>query len=484
LTETGRVSGAPAGTGDVSSVRKALYASAVLGIGSLDYIVAVFLLKYYTNYTGLDAGWAGLALLIGKAFDAVSDPIMGYVSDRTRSRWGRRRPWFLTGSVPLALSFICMFSASPEWSQAQLFAWLIATNVLFWVGNTMVEVPHAAYGSETTSTHAQRISLMGWREGFRILGLLFGGLVMFSLLEREVAAATGAAMANGVSGEALAEAARVARGGAHGTITSWLGVYVLAATLVAFLGTRERRGPHTPPRDTLFGDFGDTLRSGPFRLYAIAAIIGQIADGLTATLALYAIEEWWGFGDPHAKYLMLGYMAMAAVSIPLWMRIGVHFEKAQVMAAGTLTAAVALVGMLFVPQIGLWWAYFSLYLAGVGLGGRAVMGMAIMPDIIDDDELRTRTRKDGSYFGMFSLLRKLSRSIAIGLSGLGLGLFGYVSGTTQQTPEAVRGILVMFCVVPIVFSAIAGVLFLLFPITRARHEQTLAELHRRRGPVA
>jgi GPH family glycoside/pentoside/hexuronide:cation symporter len=319
----------------MASVRKALYASAVLGIGSLDYIVAVFLLKYYTNYTGLEAKWAGLALLLGKAFDALSDPAMGYISDRTRSRWGRRRPWFLAGSLPLALSFIGMFSASPEWSQTQLFVWLVATNILFWAGNTMVEVPHAAYGSEMTSTHAQRISLMGWRQGFGIIGLLLGGLAMFSLLEREVAAATAAAMASGVTGEALAEVARVARGQAHGTITSWIGIYVFVATLVAFLGTRERGGPHTPPRDTLFGDFGDTLRSRPFRLYAIAAVIGQVADGLTATLALYAIEEWWGFGDPHAKYLLLGYMAMAAASIPLWMRIGVHFEKAQVLAAGT-----------------------------------------------------------------------------------------------------------------------------------------------------
>ena len=184
-------------TPDLPTVRKALYACAVLGIGSLDYIVALFLLKYYTDYTGLDAKWAGLALLIGKSFDAVSDPIMGYISDRTRSSWGRRRPWFLAGSIPLALSFIGMFSANPGWSQTQLFAWLVATNVLFWVGNTMVDVPHAAYGSEMTSAHEQRISLMGWREGFKTVGLLFGALVMFSLLERTVDAATAEATLRG-----------------------------------------------------------------------------------------------------------------------------------------------------------------------------------------------------------------------------------------------------------------------------------------------
>jgi GPH family glycoside/pentoside/hexuronide:cation symporter len=321
---------------------------------------------------------------------------------------------------------------------------------------------------------------MGWREGFKTVGLLIGGLVMFSLLEMRVGAATAEAAARGVVGDALAEVARVARGEAHSTITIWIGFYVFGAAMMTFLGTRERSGPHTPPRDTLFGDFVDTLKSGPFRFYAFAAIIGQIADGLTATLALYAIEEWWGFGDPHSKYILIGYMAMAALSIPAWMRIGLHFDKAQMLAAGTFVASIALVGMLFVPQIGLWWAYATLYFAGVGLGGRAVMMVAIVPDIIDDDELNTHTRKDGAYFGMFSLLRKLSRSLAIGLSGLGLGFFGYVSGVVHQSPEALRGIVIMFCIVPIVFSAITAVLFLLFPITRARHENTLAALHRRR----
>jgi Na+/melibiose symporter-like transporter len=461
-------------------LRRALYSSASLGIGSLDYIVAVFLLKYYTNYTGLDAMWAGVALLLGKAFDAVSDPIMGYVSDRTRSRWGRRRPWFLLGSIPLAISFMGMFSASPEWSQTQLFAWLVATNILFWVGSTMVEVPHAAYGSEMTSTHRERISLMGWRQGFAVLGLLLGGVLMFTVLEHAVDAAAAEATARGLRGESVAEIARIARGEAHGRISTWLGVYVVVVTVIAFLGTRERRGPHTPPRDTLFGDFGDTLRSRPFRVYVLAFIVGQIADGLTATLALFTIEEWWGLGDPHPKFILLGYMAMAALSIPVWMRIAVHFDKGRMLAAGTFMGSIGLLGMLFVPQIGLWWAYAIFYFAGVGMGVRTVLAMAIVPDIVDDDEVRTHTRKDGAYFGVLSLLRKLSRSLAIGLSGIGLGLFGYVSGAVQQGPEAQRGIIVMFCIVPIVFSIGAGVLFLLFPITRARHEQTLAELRRRR----
>lgn len=468
------------GEGELSSFRKALYASAKLGVGSLDYIVAVFLLKYYTNYTGLDPGWAGIALLIGKAFDAVSDPVMGYISDRTRTRWGRRRPWFMVGSLPLALSFLAMFSASPEWSQAKLFAWLVVTNMLFWVGNTMVDVPHAAYGSETTSTHEQRISMMGWREGFMTVGLLLGGMIAFSFLERIVEAATARAVAEGLSAEAVAEVARVVRGEAHETMAAWLGFYAIGVTAIAFFGTRERRGPYTPPRETMFGDVGDVLRSGPFRLFALAFIVGQIADGLTATLALYTIEEWWGLGGAHPKYLLIGYMAMAALSIPLWIRIGVHFEKARMLATGTFIACLGLIGMLLVPRIGTWWAYVSFYFAGAGLGVRSVMAMAIVPDIVDEDELHTRTRKDGAYFGMLSLLRKSSRSLAIGLSGVGLGLFGYASGATHQQPEALRGIVVMFCLVPIVFSAGAGVLFLLFPITRARHEQTVAELRRRR----
>jgi GPH family glycoside/pentoside/hexuronide:cation symporter len=143
-------------------------------------------------------------------------------------------------------------------------------------------------------------------------------------------------------------------------------------------------------------------------------------------------------------------------------------------------AAAALVGMLAVPAIGLWWAYAMMYLAGFGLGGRMVVAMAIVPDIIDDDELRTHTRKDGAYFGMIALLRKLSRSLAMGLSGIGLAFFGYTSGVAQQSPEAVGGIRIMFCIVPAIASGTCAVMLLWFPITRAKHAatlETLAERH-------
>jgi Na+/melibiose symporter-like transporter len=108
-----------------------------------------------------------------------------------------------------------------------------------------------------------------------------------------------------------------------------------------------------------------------------------------------------------------------------------------------------------------------------------IMAMAMVPDIIDDDEERTFTRKDGAYFGMISLLRKLSRSLAIGLSGIGLGFFGYVSGKSGQSAEAIAGIRVMFCIVPAVSAGLAGLVLLWFPINRARHEATLRQLRLR-----
>jgi Na+/melibiose symporter-like transporter len=163
----------------------------------------------------------------------------------------------------------------------------------------------------------------------------------------------------------------------------------------------------------------------------------------------------------------------------LWVRIARHFDKAHTLAACTSMAMVALLGMLLVPTIGLWWAYVTLYFAGFSLGGRMVAGMAIVPDIIDDDEVRTRTRKDGAYFGMISLLRKLSRSLAIGLSGVGLGYFGYASGVLEQSPEAIQGIKVMFCVVPAIACAITALLLLRFPIDRKRHAEIQKALRER-----
>jgi Na+/melibiose symporter-like transporter len=151
------------------------------------------------------------------------------------------------------------------------------------------------------------------------------------------------------------------------------------------------------------------------------------------------------------------------------------------LSASTLIGFFSLIGMLFVPRLGLTWAYLVFYFSGLGLGGRMIMVMAMVPDIIDEDEVRTHTRKDGAYFGMISLLRKLSRSLAIGFSGIGLGFFGYVSGVAGQDPEALQGIRTMFCVIPAIASGIAAVIFLWFPITRARHQKALEELRRRQA---
>jgi len=105
--------------------------------------------------------------------------------------------------------------------------------------------------------------------------------------------------------------------------------------------------------------------------------------------------------------------------------------------------------------------------------------MALVPDVIDEDEVRTRTRKDGAYFGMISLLRKLSRSLSMGLSGVGLGYFGYASGVLEQSPEAIQGIKIMFCVVPSIACAISALLLLRFPIDRRRHGEIQQALRER-----
>ena len=112
--------------------------------------------------------------MVGKLLDGVSDPIMGFLSDRTRTRWGRRRPWFIVGAAPFALSFIAMFSAEEGWSQLQLFLWLLSWNVLFWSAQTVINVPHAALAGEMVEQHVERNAIMGWREAMQQLGLLVG----------------------------------------------------------------------------------------------------------------------------------------------------------------------------------------------------------------------------------------------------------------------------------------------------------------------
>jgi Na+/melibiose symporter-like transporter len=457
-----------------------LYAMSGFGIGCIDFIVAVYLLKYYTDHVALSATLAGLALMLGKLFDGVSDPVMGYISDRTRTRWGRRRPWFMVGMAPLALSFIAMFSAESEWSQTELFLWLLSWNVLFWSAQTVINVPHAALAGEMVEGHEERNAIMGWREVMSQVGLLIGASAPLMVLGAMQQGAVDAALAQGMGEEAARAAGMVARGEAHGTMAWQFAGLVFVGVLLAFIGTREPDRPRTPPRDSIFGDFSDTLKSTPFRHFIFIFFFDQIASGLTATLVLYTIRDWWRFGGSHEMLLIIVFILSAIVSIPFWVRLGRRLEKATIFAVGSFLSAGMLLGATMVPVFGIGLAYVGLIGAGIGSGARGVMAMSTMPDIIDDDELRTHTRKDGAYFGMWSVLRKTTRAFSIGAVGLGLGFWGYQEGALVQPESAVTGIMWMFAIIPGIASAICGLLFLRFPITRAIHKATIEELGRRR----
>lgn len=458
--------------------RKAAYSAVNFAIGATEYVTVIFLLKFYTDFTGLDPKLAGAALVVGKLFDAVSDPAMGWISDHTPRRFGRRRPWFLAGALPMAAATAGMFAADPAWSQGALFAWLTAMNVLYFAGSTVIEVPHAALASELTRSHTERVSIMAWRQGFMTAGFLAGGVAMFLALEAVADRVRAAARAEPA---AVAEMVRVAKGAAHGDIMAVFAAVLVVLAVVSYLGSFEPARGGAPPRETVFGDLGDALRSAPFRLYTFSYTIGQVADVLTASLALYAIEQWWGLGDPHPRLLMIGHLLVALATIPLWLRIADRFDKHHLLIAGVVVGAGALALMPLVPVLGTWWAYVTLYVAGAGLGVRMVMSLAIVPDIVDEDELRTRTRKDGAYFGMYSLLRKLARAGALGLGGLGLAAFGYESGAAEQSPEAIRGIAILFCGAPMVSIALAGLIIWRYPIGRARHAEILRALDARRA---
>jgi len=374
-----------------------------------------------------------------------------------------------------------MFSADEGWSQLQLFLWLLSWNVLFWSAQTVINVPHAALAGEMVERHDERNAIMGWREAMSQLGLLVGAAAPLLVLNSMQDAAVDAALARGLSEQAARAVGFAARGEAHGVMAWQFASLVFAGVFLAFLGTREPTRPRTPPRESIFSDFADTFQSRPFRLFIVVFLFDQIAMGLTATLVLYTIRDWWQFAGRHEMFLIMAYLLAAVASIPIWVRVGRRMEKVQIFAIGSFISAATLLGATLVPLFGLGLAYAGLIGSGFGVGARAVMAMSAMPDIIDDDEERTHTRKDGAYFGVWNLTRKLARAVTIGGAGLGLSLWGYQEGALEQPESAVRGIMWMFSIIPAMAAAVVGVLILRFPITRAVHESTLEELVRRRA---
>jgi GPH family glycoside/pentoside/hexuronide:cation symporter len=435
---------------------KVLYGVADLGIAMLTASIQFFLLFYYTDIAGIDPAIAGTALLVGKlTWDAINDPLVGYISDRTHSRWGRRKPYMLLGAIPFGLTIWLLFSVPPGLTGLTAFLVVLATFLLVDTTQTLVSVPYYALSAELTYDYDERTSLISVRMIFSVLGYILG------------AAAT-TAVAGIFIGQGWSKTA------AYSGMGAIFGVVAVITLLITTLGVKERSRPELQPAHMPVGSqIRQVFKNRPFVQYMIMSTIISISFTLLTSLLPYFLTYQLQMADQISLVMLVMLVTIGVFLIP-WRYVSQKVNKGPAYAMGLAIASVAILAAFMLPVGPSPWIYLIAFVAGVGFSAQYVFPWSMLPDVIEVDQVATKERHEGIYFGVNAFLGKLTGALGIAAAGWALKLYGYVPNAVQ-TSYALFGIRFFFAIIPVIAFAIALPLLIWYPITRTTHMQLTGE---------
>jgi sugar (glycoside-pentoside-hexuronide) transporter len=439
---------------------KAIYAlgdhTVNLALSSLLFLYPFFL----TNEIGMRAGLAGLVPLIGRAVDAISDPLMGRISDATRFRAGRRRPWFLIGMLPFGVLYALLWADRSGTGETAQLAYYAGVYAVFVLAMTVLSVPYLALIPEMTGSYQERTSV----NAFRAAGAI-GGTLVAAVAMRPVAEAIG----EGPSAWA-----------AMGVLA---GVYLALPWPFVYRATFERPGFARPSEQTFFASVASLARHPAYRRLTGLFLLGRIAIDLASTMFIYYFTYWLGRPEDFGPTLGLFLLSVVA-ALPLWLRVAKHVDKRTIFILGAASWIGSQVFLLTAtPEWPKLWIFVGAAIGGVGYAAADMIPWSMLGEVVDEDELRSGERREGLYFGLFTFLRKLGGASAVAIALWVLELSGYTNDQ-PQSEETLTTIRVLTAVVPGVFVALGGWIALGYPLSRARHAEILRELAARRGATA
>ncbi|MCE2390637.1 MAG: MFS transporter [Proteobacteria bacterium] len=417
---------------------------------------------YLAKVVGIAPGLAAAVPLVGRFVDAFTDPLMGRLSDRTRSRFGRRRPYFALGAIPFGLSFALLWVDPGLSGQWTLFAFYCGVYVFYSLASTVVSVPYVAVLPEIVPDFDERTSVNAYRSALTLLGTLL--------------AATGTRpLAQWLGGP---EPDFFLMGCAFG-------VWVTLPWLALFAAVRERGDWTAPARRGWFDGLRLLWTHPDYLRLSGMYLSGRISMDLVGMMLLFFVGDW--LGRPGDFEAVAGVFILSAVVVlPLWVRLAERTDKRRAFGYGCLWWGGTMLLFLiadsdFPPR----WAAFAL--VAVSAGGYAVVDMmpwSMLADVVDEDELRSGERREGIYSGFFTFTRKLGGATGVFLAGSVLQLAGYHDGPHPQPESALQAVRWLTAVAPAVFLGIAVWSSRSYRLTRARHAEIVAELESRRTAAA
>ncbi|WP_377478176.1 MAG: MFS transporter [Microcoleus anatoxicus] len=458
-------------TKKLSFSTKLAYGAGDLGPAITANVLVFYLLLFFTSVAGLSPGTASNILLIGKVWDAVNDPIVGVLSDRTSHPWGRRYPWMVYGAIPFGIFFFLQWIV-PSDNPTILFWYYVIIAILFNTAYTAVNLPYTALTPELTQDYNERTSLNSFRFTFSIGGSILSLIlakIIFDLVKDNTQ--------------------KYLILGAVCTVISVLPLYW------CFLGTRKhvfaqlQENPVVEDDSTSLG-LKEQLRiafnNRPF-LYVIGIYLcSWLGVQLTASILPYFVINWMKLPEATFPQTAIAVQGTALAMLFVWSKVSERYGKKAVYFMGMSLWIIAQAGLFLLQpgQVGL--MYFLAVMAGVGVSTAYLVPWSMIPDVIELDELQTGQRREGVFYSFMVLLQKIGLAIGLWFVGQALEVAGFLPTLQGQKPpiqpdSALFAIRVAIGPLPTIALIIGMILTYFYPITREVHDEILLKLKEKKA---
>jgi len=443
--------------------RKVLFGVGDSTFSLLFTVTMLFYLFFLTDVAGLKPALAGTILLAGKFWDAITDPTIGFLSDRTKSRWGRRRPYILFGAIPLAITYLLIWQTYPfaAGNQSLLFITYTILSLLFWTNFTITGIPYAALMPELTLDYDDRTTLVSTRMFFSIIFGLVAAVVPMIIVGAYPSLSKGYSM-----------------------MGVYIGFFAIIPLVICFFGTKERPEFQEMASLSLLNALKETLKNRAFVFAMIVFLLSWACVDILGAVFLYFITYVMGLTVDDVPLLMGTLFITATLFLPFWVFVSNKLGKKPAYIFGMAFWAVVMSLLFFMkPGVPLSTLVVLCFLAGIGVSTAHLIPWTMIIDCVDYDELKTGARREGMYTGFTLFLQKFASSISLFLVGIFLQWSGYVANMIQ-TEKAIFAIKFLIGPVTAILLILSIVVSFFYPITREEHNRLRAELDKKQKDAA
>jgi len=414
--------------------------------------VAVFVPRFYANDMGVSLALVGTIMIVVRIFDVITDPLMGYISDHTRSRFGRRRPWILAATPIMMLSIYMLFMPPEGAGGMHLFIW----SMLLSIAITMMLIPYYAWGAELSTDYYERSRITGGRAMAGVTGSLTAQLVPGAAL-----------LLFGIGGSSV--------------VLQLVGTTMLiimpVCVLVTLLKTPEAQSERRSVVPVLEG-LKLMWGNGPFKQLVLAFMIGSIGLNITTPLYIFFIADVLD-AENRAIYMLIFFFLSSFAAVPFWVWLSGRIGKHRAYLAAFFLLASAHPFYLLLGEGDFWWMLPITVATGFAGGGfSATLPNSMKADVIDLDTLRSGENRAALFFSAWSFAQKATSSVGAAIAMFGLALFGFEPGGNNDADE-IFGLRFLFSTFPSIFFLTGAAIVWKYPITEARHAEIRAELEAR-----